>query len=87
MIATQEVTPAHIGLMLRGKAPDVRTGGPFDSPDMPTVIRVGKHNVLADGHHRATAAWASGATHLKARVLSGLTPSFANHDGLLLEPE
>jgi len=88
LIATGAVTPTHIGLMLRGKAPDVRLGGALDFQEMPTIIRVNdKYNVLADGHHRATAAWASGATHMKMRVLTGVTPTFENGQGLLLQPQ
>lgn len=87
LIATGPVTPTHIGLMLRGKAPDVRLGGALDFQEMPTIIRVSdKYNVLADGHHRTTAAWASGSTHMKMRVLTGVTPTFENGQGLLLQP-
>jgi hypothetical protein len=86
LIATNPVTPTHVGLMLRGQAPEVRLNTAFDSADMPTVITVGHLHVLADGHHRATAAWAKGATHMTVRVLSGVTPVFQNGTGLLLEP-
>ena len=86
LIATNPVTPTHVGLMLRGQAPEVRLATAFDAADMPTVIQVGKLHVLADGHHRATAAWAKGATHMRVRVLSGVTPVFQNGTGLLLEP-
>jgi hypothetical protein len=88
LIATQPITPAHIGAMLRGKAPEPRTGNSaLESPEHPTVIRVGKQHVLADGHHRAVAEWSKGAAHLKARVVSGVTPTFDNGDELTVRPE
>jgi hypothetical protein len=86
-VATQPVTAQHIGLMLRGRAPDPRLGNhDFEFSDHPTVIRHGPYHVIADGHHRLTAAWANGETHLKARVLSGVTPVFANDDSLMFKP-
>jgi hypothetical protein len=87
LVATQSVTPTHLGHLLRGTAPAPRTGNSdLESADHPTVVRVGPHAVLADGHHRAAAAWAHGATSLKARVVTGITPTFQNADGLLLKP-
>lgn len=88
VVATQAVEPSHIGLMLKGKAPAPRTGNHnFESADVPTVVRTGKHFVVADGHHRLAAAWARGETHSNARVLSGVDLTFDNGDGFFVHPD
>ena len=87
LIATRPVTAQHVGQMLRGTAPEPRTGNhPFESEQHPTVLRVGAYHVIADGHHRLASEWARGATHARARVLSGVTPLFQNANDLMLRP-
>jgi hypothetical protein len=87
LIATSDVQPTHIRLVLNGKAPSPRMGNHvFESSDVPTVIRAGQYHVIADGHHRLAAEWAKGNTHAKCRVLTGLTPTFNNSADLLVRP-
>lgn len=87
VIATQPVTPHHIGLMLRGDAPPPRTGNhALELEDRPTVIRAGNYYVIGDGHHRLAADWARGEGRVKARVLSGFTPIFNNGHDLMIRP-
>jgi len=88
LVATSTITPQHLAQVLRGKAPDPRTGNhPFEATDHPTIIPVGNLNIVADGHHRLTAARARGDNRHKARVLRGVSPRFVyEFDGLLLKP-
>jgi hypothetical protein len=87
LIATQPVTPQHVGLLLRGAAPAPRTGNSLvESATHPTVVRVGKLHAILDGHHRAAAEWATGKPYLMARVLTGVTPQFANSAELMVKP-
>ena len=44
----------------------VRSGGGAE----PCVIEHRGRLYVADGHHRATAAWRQGATHIRARVIT-----------------
>lgn len=88
VIATQPVTPQHLGLMLRGKAPAPRLGNsPYEQSETPTLIQCGSRFAIADGHHRFTRAWAKGDTHLLSRVVRGVTPVFQNTDSLLVAPD
>jgi hypothetical protein len=48
---------------------------------------VGAYHTVIDGHHRVAAEWARGATHVKSRVLTGVTPVFQNSDELMLRPD
>lgn len=88
LIATNPVNTEHVGKLLRGQVLPARTGSAFESQEMPTVVRVkdGQYHLIKDGHHRCTDAWCKGETHAKMRVVSGLTPRFQNHAGLLLQP-
>lgn len=87
IIATNDVNREYVGQMLRGKGKPARTGNHrFESEDTTTGVRVGKRHVLLDGHHRVVKSWASGESHVKMRVLSGVTPMFANPPELLVRP-
>jgi hypothetical protein len=86
LIATNDVDREHVGKLLRGDQISARTGGQFESSEMPTVLRVGDRHLVLDGHHRCTEAYCKGETHDKMRVVSGLTPRFQNSPDLLVRP-
>ena len=87
LVATYAVNHEHVGRLIRGKADPPRSGNnPFELSDKSTVLRMGGHHLLLDGHHRSTSDWAAGKTHETMRVLSGLTPRFQNSSDFLLRP-
>ncbi len=86
LIAINDVDREYVGKTLRGHRRPARTGGKFESADMPTVLRLGGRHLILDGHHRCTEGWCKGESHMKMRVVSGLTPRFQNPPSLLIHP-